>query len=107
MVEVKNRSEGREALMVVGDVDSVVSLRFLQDRGFALHRVADFYTALNQQELTVSRIVLVNLSAARRCNLSDLSQLKSIYGAAKLIVVDGEGSIDAAVAAIKAGAWDY
>jgi hypothetical protein len=51
--------------------------------------------------------VLVNLSAARRCSLSDLSQLKSFYRAAKLIVIDGEGSTDAAVAAIKAGAWDY
>ena len=107
MVEVKNRSEGREAILVVGDVDSVVSLRFLQNRGFALHRVADLSTALNQHELTVYRIALVNLSAARRCNLSDLSQLKSVYRAAKLIVIDGEGSIDAAVAAIKAGAWDY
>ena len=52
MVEVKNRSQCREALLVVGDVDSVVSLRFLQNRGFTLHRVADLFTALNQQELT-------------------------------------------------------
>ena len=98
---------GCRALLVVGDVDSVVGLRFLHARGCSMDRVADLAEALRPSKSDGYDVVLVDLSAPDEQKLSDLAKLKSVYHAAKLIAVDGEGSIEAAVAAIKAGAWDY
>lgn len=104
---VANAPRECEALLVVGDVDSVFGLRFLQDRGYSINRVADLAAALKQSEPGGYSVVLIDLASPQKCKLNDLPQLRRVYLQAKFIVIDGEGSIEAAVAAIKAGAWDY
>ena len=111
MVRGKNCSQvvqrDCEALLVVGDADSAVGLHCLQDQGYSIDCAADAKAALARSEPGDYGVVLVDLGSPHKCKLDDLPQLKRVYPRARFIVLDGEGSIEAAVAAIKAGAWDY
>ena len=109
MVAGKNRSQIREqeTLLIVGDADSAdVDVPSLRDRGYSVHSAIE-EVALNAPRPGNYSVVLVDLASTRKCRLKDLPQLKKVYPRAKFIVLDGRGSIEAAVAAIKAGAWDY
>ena len=113
MVKGKNSArsaralEGASTLLVVGAVDAIDGLGFLQERGHSIHRVAGLAEALALSVPDGYGVVLADVSAPQGCALTDLSQLKKAYPESKLIAIDGKGSIEAAVAAIKAGAWDY
>ena len=98
---------GCEALLIVGDADSVIGLHSLQSRGYSIDCAADSAAALAISTPGDYGVILLDLVSTHRCELDDLPQLKRVYPRARFIVLDGEGSIEAAVAAIKAGAWDY
>lgn len=107
MVRGKNRAPVKRqgVLLVVGDANSALSLHDRQD--FPVNRVADVAAALALAEPAAYSALLVDLISPEKCALGDLPELKRVYTQAKLLVLDGEGSIEAAVTAIKAGAWDY
>ena len=107
MVRRKNRSqvERHSGLLVVGDADSALGLYGRQD--FPVDRVADAAAARTLAEPADYSVVLVDLLSPEKCALDDLPELNLVYTQAKLLVIDGKGSIETAVAAIKAGAWDY
>jgi len=107
MVGGKNRAQVKRqgALLVIGDANFALGLHDRQD--FPVNRVAAAATALVLAEPADYSVLLVDLISPEKCALDDLPELKRVYTQAKLLVLDGEGSIEAAVTAIKAGAWDY
>jgi DNA-binding NtrC family response regulator len=107
--EESTASQVRGAVLVVDD-DALVRAvleETLRDEGYAVETVGDGQAAL---EILASRdvdIVLLDLNMPKVSGLNVLSALPSLHTDAQIIVLTAFGTVESAVDAMKAGAYDF
>lgn len=96
-------------IMVIDDEESLVKIlsKFLQQSGhevFAAHTGAD---GLDQSAQLKPDMILLDLHLPDMLGTDVLSKLNERSDPASVVVITGEGTVDAAVAAMKMGAEDF
>ena len=80
---------------------------YLERRGFEAHVAANGFDGLDEFERFKPDIVLLDFRLPDLDGLEILNRLRRIDSRVKVIMMTGQGSIEIAVAAMKAGAYDY
>ncbi|MCE9579417.1 MAG: sigma-54 dependent transcriptional regulator [Deltaproteobacteria bacterium] len=99
---------GGRILIVDDDVDGVTMLRgALRRRGYDVEAVASGDLALTWLETSEVDIVLAHLRMAGMSGVELCAALRATRPELLTIVITGNGALDGAIAAIRAGAYDY
>jgi len=107
MGEVEGRVKGR-ILVVDDDVDGATLLRGgLQRRGYQVHVIHTGETALTWLETHDVDVVIAHLRMSGMSGIALCNALHDAHPGVVTIVVTGDGALASAVAAIRAGAYDY
>jgi DNA-binding NtrC family response regulator len=98
-----------ERILVVDDEE--INREFLQEalayEGYEVEAVADGYTALERLKQQFFHVILSDLKMPQMSGVELLQQLKEITPATVGIIFTGYATIETAVQAVKAGAYDY
>jgi two-component system NtrC family response regulator len=99
----------RKRILVVDDDESLrwVTQAQLQQSGFDVSAAADGEEALKKIGEFPPDLVLTDLKMAGMCGLDLLKRLRADYAEVLVIVVTAFGTVETAVEAMKAGAYDY
>ncbi|MHB2026006.1 MAG: sigma-54-dependent transcriptional regulator [Elusimicrobiota bacterium] len=79
----------------------------LKSAGYAAETVSTEKDAVKRVENSLYDLVITDLKLGRMSGLDLLRKIKSVQPETEVLIVTGYGAIDTAVAAIKAGAFDY
>ncbi len=80
---------------------------FLSKKGFEVHTFASGARALEEYHLVFSPLAIVDMKMPGMTGLELLAKLREINPFIQVLVLTAFGSVETAVAAIKAGAFDY
>ena len=98
-----------ERILVVDDEE--INREFLQEalahEGYEVEAVADGFTALERLKQQFFHVILSDLKMPQMSGVELLHQLKEITPATVGIIFTGYATIETAVQAVKAGAYDY
>ncbi|MDZ4722414.1 MAG: sigma-54 dependent transcriptional regulator [candidate division Zixibacteria bacterium] len=96
-------------LLVVDDESSARQLLagFLRQNGFEIHEAADGESALDTYRKVLAPVALIDLKMPGMGGLELLKKLKEINPLIQVIVLTAFGSVESAVTAMQAGAYDY
>ncbi len=107
MTEVQGRLKG-SILIVDDDVDGSTLLKgALQRRGYTVDRIDSGMEALARLDDHPVDLVLAHLRMTRMSGIELCIELRKSHPELLTIVVTGDGALDGAIAAIRAGAYDY
>ncbi len=95
------------ALLWVGVAASGLDAADFSARGYRVETATNYREARARVQDGRYDALLLDLSASHDNGLRNLRRLKELDCQLDIIAVNGEASIDSAVQAIKAGAWDY
>jgi len=91
--------------------DDEVQLRLqrslLSDQGYAVHSTADGPQGILMYKTLHPDLVLLDIGLPSMSGIEVLNQIRQIDQKARVIVITGYASVESAVMAIRAGAWDY
>jgi DNA-binding NtrC family response regulator len=96
-------------LLVVDDEEAVRSFlrAVLEDDGHAVGTAANGLEALEQLRQRSFHVVLADLTMPRMDGMALLKAIRRDYQEVEVIVLTGHGSVESAVAAMKAGAFEF
>lgn len=103
-------AEAAKARIVVADDEESVRWtlkKALERSGYAVHAVADGKAAVDTAERVSADLVLMDIKMPTLDGLEALSLLRDRHPEAMVIVMTAFGSLQAAVEAMKRGAYDY
>lgn len=108
----KAESLGKETKKRVLVVDDEADLRSvvcdaLQLEGYATSEAADGLEALELVRAAVPDAVLLDLQMPRQSGLVTLREIRTLAPEVPVVILSGHGDIQAAVAAVQGGAFDY
>ncbi|HTJ41584.1 MAG TPA: sigma-54 dependent transcriptional regulator [Kofleriaceae bacterium] len=99
---------GARLLIVDGDADNVAMLRAaLRRRGYAVDAVTTGHAALRYLEGSATEVVIAHVSMSGMSGVELCAALHQEHPDLLTIMITGQGSLDAAIAAIRAGAYDF
>lgn len=101
--------ETAKKIMVVDDEDSIrQSLSdVLKDEGFKVMLASNGKESLEMLDSNLPDLVILDIWMPMMDGTEVLKEIKAKYPALKVIMISGHGNIEAAVKAIKLGAYDY
>lgn len=97
------------SLLLVDDDDTfrLVLARELGHRGFDVAMASSGREALRDMEVAQPDIILLDLQLPDRSGMEVLDAVKDLSPGSEVIMLTGHGSMDTAIRAIRAGAFDY
>jgi len=100
---------GKPRVLIVDDEEGIRrSLRgILEDEGYEVEGVATGEAALERLKEAEADILLLDILLPGISGLDVLHQVRRRPGAPKVVMISGHGTIETAVEAIKAGAYDF
>jgi len=107
-VPVMSNEDGLSVLIVDDDASSLRSVeRILKSRGFNVSTATNGMDALELIQNDGFNVMLVDLVMPGISGIEVLKKAKLINGGVEIVIMTAFGDVDAAVAAVKAGAHDF